>query len=206
MAGRFLFPAQTEAGREPQAAQDARRVVAEAGGVQGAQASLAQVTLAAAGVEQLTEGRRWAELQGERVDAEITPPEVCFGAAGAHLWQLPGARVAFLARAGKIDRDSARREPLRGAEAGVRSQLAAEIGLDGAGEGDGVVERGAGQHQVQLVAGAGEQPIAHDAADEVEGALARAGDDFEEEGGALRAELLLERVPALRGRKKAARG
>ena len=150
-AGRFLLPAQAEAGREPQAAQDARRVVAEAGGVQGAQASLAQVALAAAGIDQLPEGRWWAELQGERVDAEITPPEVCFGAAGAHLWQLPGARVAFLARAGKIDRDSARREPLRGAEAGVRSQLAAEIGLDGAGEGDGVVERGAGQHQVQLV-------------------------------------------------------
>ena len=56
--------------------------------------------------------------------------------------------------------------------------------------------------------GAAEQPIAHNAADEVERSLAGAGDDLKEEGGALRAELLPDlgaggrRVPALRGRKR----
>ena len=81
---------------------------------------------------------------------------------------------------------------MRGAEAGVLPQLAAKFALDGAGEGDGVAERGAGEHEVQLVAGVAEQPIAHDATDEVKRVRAGAGDDFEEEGGALRAELLVQ--------------
>ena len=59
----------------------------------------------------------------------------------------------------------------------MRAQLTAELALDGAGEGDGVLERVSGEHQVQLMVGvasvgAAEQPIAHDTTDEVEGARA----------------------------------
>ena len=151
-----------EAGGVADGTEEAGGVVVETGGVEDADVAVGEV---GAAVERVDQGAKFVRSEGDRqrVDGEVAAAQVCVEIGRGDERQRAGVGVGFAAGGDQVDGEAAGQGERGGAEGLVQGEIAAELRLGCAGDGQSVAD----DDHVEIVRRATEQEVAHRATDEV---------------------------------------